>query len=115
MLGDDNSVYAGAAAVIPSGGKREELSSGREVEVRRKKYPFKNKASNRVVKTFFCTQHGKNGTHETKDCFSGKKKSAITSGNRKCYRCQLPWVPGHQCQESRPVLAVSGSAENQAQ
>lgn len=114
VLGDDNSVYASAVSLVPGGRSREESSAGRSFgETPRKKFPFKNKQVNRVSKIYVCSQHGKNPTHDSKDCYSLKKKSE-KKGGRACYRCSQPWSPGHVCQENRSVLAVSGAQESQA-
>ncbi|KAG2191597.1 hypothetical protein INT47_009691 [Mucor saturninus] len=47
---------------------------------------------------FFCTQHGKNTTHNTEGCriISGRAEKAKA---KECYHCHRQWSPGHTCPE----------------
>lgn len=116
VLGDDNALYAEAASIIPGvkSERREEGPGVRSMNMK-KKFPFKNKSISRINKTYFCTQHGKNPTHDTKDCFSIKKRGEHmkSKGNKACYKCKKPWAPGHVCNDSHQVLAVSDPTEKQ--
>jgi hypothetical protein len=109
ILGDDASAYAVATSLIPNANdnsrmvNRSSVMSNGESKTFRKKPKF----SHKVVKSYFCKHHGKNGTHDTGDCFSLKNQDK--PAGKSCYTCKKPWVPGHKCASSntKKVLAVS--------
>ncbi|KAI8970723.1 hypothetical protein BDB01DRAFT_731428 [Pilobolus umbonatus] len=82
VLGDDSESYIEATTMIP-GARGSNIEMATKRENRRlggssRFAPSDGKSFNRtsfgkgkgkVMKTLFCTQHGKNNTHETKDCF----------------------------------------------
>lgn len=119
ILGDDPFVYREATALIPGanrtpqamnngGGNSTGNSHGRTFH---KKHTFPNKVS----KSYFCKHHGKNGTHNSKDCFSLKKQGKSASNN-SCYKCKKPWIKGHRCGENKLVLAIArGKAEGSSE
>ncbi|KAG1600867.1 hypothetical protein G6F46_013995 [Rhizopus delemar] len=67
--------------------------------------------ANKLAKSFFCSHHGKNGTHNSKDCYSLKNRAEKNTEKKEnnCYKCHQPWFKGHVCKKDEPrrVLAVS--------
>lgn len=123
ILGDDHSTYYEAVSLFP-GAPREQQSRG----YKRDKSNNDSKQghalhrtvkSGKLMKSYFCTHHGKNGTHETKDCYTLKKREARPPSDKKkgkeCWKCgQAPWHPKHQCAgSSNTVLAVSRTSQEE--
>ena len=106
ILGDDASVYAEAASLIPGANKTVSMATRGEHSGEVTKKQFKKKFMNKVTKNYFCKNHGANGTHDTKDCFSSKKHERAEAGEKRCFRCKKPWVRGHTCDGKKKVLAV---------
>lgn len=123
ILGDDYRLYGAATASIP-GANRGEPSARSSDGPRHERTPFKGRIHKRgrhgnmstAVKTFVCTHHGKNGTHDTKDCFTAKKSNATykAKSEQKCFTCQGPWARGHKCppEANKRVFAVAGTSDN---
>ena len=122
ILGDDKTLYAEATALLPGARK----NATRDMEPQnghQKKGPkyagiHKNKPA-KVSRHFFCSQHGHNATHDSKDCFSVKKRHERFEGKkeRSCYRCHQPWHKGHVCKKEEPkkVFAVSKNVDERAE
>ncbi|KAG1559026.1 hypothetical protein G6F47_003973 [Rhizopus delemar] len=109
ILGDDNNLYAEDTFMIPGANrvkKQEGVGHGLASKHRISK-PIK---ANKSAKTFFRSHHGKNGSHNSKDCYSLKnraeksmeKKTIVTSATNHGFK-------GHACKKDEPrrVLAVS--------
>ncbi|EIE89635.1 hypothetical protein RO3G_14346 [Rhizopus delemar RA 99-880] len=110
VLGDDNSLYAEATAMIP-GANRVKKQEGVDHGLASKHRISKPIKANKLAKSFFCSHHGKNGTHNSKDCYSLKNRAEKNTEKKEnnCYKCHQPWFKGHVCKkdETRRVLAVS--------
>jgi hypothetical protein len=114
ILGDDHSTYYDAVSLFPGapreqhyerGSRRDKANDSKQVQALHR--------TNKSGKSYFCVQHGKNGTHGTIDCFSLKKRGdrppVEKKKSKECWKCgQAPWHSKHQCAEkSNTVLAVS--------
>jgi hypothetical protein len=125
ILGDDHSTYYEAVSLFPGAPREQqhERSYKRDKAKDTKQGHAMHRtahSNNKVFKSYFCVQHGKNGTHDTKDCYTVKKRGDRPSADKKtkereCWKChQTPWHPGHKCAEkSNTVLAVSRAPSNE--
>ncbi|OAD81191.1 hypothetical protein PHYBLDRAFT_157086 [Phycomyces blakesleeanus NRRL 1555(-)] len=94
ILGDDNRLYAEATRLIP--GSRGQPEKNNE-EHPRKKLHHSNKIT-KHEKTFFCSHHGKNPTHESSKCFTlinHKNKASSSNSRNPCRRCGENYYHGH--------------------
>jgi len=115
VLGDNPKSYEEATAILPTSGRREKpiTAPGSPYPKQYKSRPFHAALRSRYEKRipderFYCSHHGKNRTHHTKDCFSVVKRGNEERKERSCYKCRKPWQRGHVCQAAgeRRVLAV---------
>ncbi|KAG1443499.1 hypothetical protein G6F56_010652 [Rhizopus delemar] len=114
ILGDDNRLYAEATQLIPGARSHNEKNYGTHQEKKRRDYDHKPKDRVRKPETpYFCSHHGRNRTHESKDCFTlkNKKVNGVAKDLNPCRRCDEPYGPGHICKKGKvPVLAVTKDA-----
>ncbi|EIE87751.1 hypothetical protein RO3G_12462 [Rhizopus delemar RA 99-880] len=117
ILGDDNKLYAEATALIPGANKSDTVKSRYNENGSRgdgslsghRRHQFKRRSRNmtKVNKNYFCTHHGKNGTHDTVDCFTTKRVEKVNT-NKKCFKCGQPWSREHKCKNNdKKVFAVT--------
>ncbi|EIE79091.1 hypothetical protein RO3G_03796 [Rhizopus delemar RA 99-880] len=117
ILGDDNKLYAEATALIPGANKSDTVKSRYNENGSRgdgslsghRRHQFKRRSHNmtKVNKNYFCTHHGKNGTHDTVDCFTTKRVEKVNT-NKKCFKCGQPWSKEHKCKNNdKKVFAVT--------
>ncbi|OAD77032.1 hypothetical protein PHYBLDRAFT_158055 [Phycomyces blakesleeanus NRRL 1555(-)] len=110
IFGDDNRLYAEATRLIP--GSRGQPEKNNE-EHPRKKLHHSNKIT-KHEKTFFCSHHGKNPTHESSKCFTlinHKNKASSSNSRNPCRHCGENYYHGHVCKSknNEPILMVSQS------
>ncbi|CAO3688748.1 unnamed protein product [Rhizopus stolonifer] len=109
ILGDDNRLYAETTQLIP--GVRSYTEKNHSIHQEKKKRDYDYKPKDRVRKPetpYFCSYHGRNRIHESKDCFTlkNKKPKGVAKDLNSCRRCDKPYGPGH----ISPVLAVAKDA-----
>ncbi|EIE92659.1 hypothetical protein RO3G_17370 [Rhizopus delemar RA 99-880] len=122
ILGDDNKLYAEATALIPGANKSDTVKSRYNENGSRgdgslsghRRHQFKRRSHNmtKVNKNYFCTHHGKNGTHDTVDCFTTKRVEKVNT-NKKCFKCGQPWSREHKCKNNdKKVFAVTSRKDD---
>jgi hypothetical protein len=115
ILGDDNRLYSEATRLIPG--------AQAHTEKRREDNPIKKQSHINKYKIskpdhqYYCKHHGKNRTHDTKDCYFLKKRGGdnsthTTNGRIPCRHCGEPYYAGHSCNKKGSVLAVSKKKES---
>ncbi|OAD66563.1 hypothetical protein PHYBLDRAFT_157097, partial [Phycomyces blakesleeanus NRRL 1555(-)] len=108
-------MYAEATQLIPGANMHTErrMEKKRMEAYPRKKVHSSNNQQHRISKperSFFCSHHGKNTTHESSKCFTlanNKAKVAAPTKRNPCRRCGENYFRGHVCKDSEPVLMVS--------
>ncbi|KAG2191771.1 hypothetical protein INT47_012821 [Mucor saturninus] len=111
ILGDDNRLYAEATRLIP--GAHGQPEKKYEDHPRKKPHHHTSKIT-KHEKTFFCSHHGKNPTHESSKCFTlinRKNKASSLNSRNPCRRCGENYHHGHVCKSknNEPILMVSQS------
>ena len=115
VLGDERSLYSEAclsvmsnSAIVRDSGQS--IPAMKRHDSSRSESRVRVKPEGRVWKKYICTQHGRNNTHNTNDCYTLKNRSGKERKN-DCFRCGKPWQRGHVC-EKRKVLAVAPQRED---
>ena len=122
VLGDNQESYSEATGMLPSSvrGERPKVSSPYPTREQRSHFAARSsRFENKVAgKEFFCHHHGKNRTHDTKECFSvvkrGDRERAVKTP--ECFKCGEPWQRGHVCKRSSPhkVLMVKKNEDEES-
>lgn len=114
ILGDDNRLYSEATRLIP--GAQTHTEKHREDNSIKKQSTKPKFKVSKPENQYFCKHHGKNRTHDTKDCYFLKKRGGTnsthtTNGRIPCRHCGEPYFSGHTCLKKEAVLAVSKNKE----
>ncbi|OAD73731.1 hypothetical protein PHYBLDRAFT_168165 [Phycomyces blakesleeanus NRRL 1555(-)] len=109
ILGDDNRLHAEATQPIPDKNVHTENIMEKRTDKKMASYSRKkvnhNSVQHRVSKperSFFCSHHGKNHTHESSECFTlvnRKPKVSISDSCNPCRRCGENYIRGHTTRE----------------